>query len=1406
MKRTGETTRAAVQLCPANRDDISMVQQATYYAKGLIKARFFLVDLPSILGAGFVDHLRRLKEWYRRGDFPFSDIIAPKVEGHNLADQSPAYARTPGFHFNMNCLRDVSKQSPMQDLLLTPGSKTGLQNIQNLTTLDSGQAEALFENLNRRVAFTQGPPGTGKTFLGVAECEVILNSQPPNVHKPIVVACMTNHALDDFVASLVNRNITKIVRLGTRSSCEWMEKYLISNVSRRVKPNDDERRARFETRTQIENLTKLGLEWAEEVSGEVGFRTLQNYLAKNQPEIASQFEYLDRVGVREAEYRLLTRTSAGYAFKYWIQGRDLSSIATLLESTPLTNGRASAQLDIGAHEAVKKVLNDFKEKVATSSSSAQRIWTLDLTGRQALLAEWLLDMNEWGLCEAFAEIHRRHQAARTRLRSAMQKLDARSIQEQRIDIVALTATGCARYWEFLEMLQPRVFLMEEASELTEASTLAALVPSAQQLIKIGDPYQLRPHISLQSLCKEYDDRYRLDESLFERLMEKIPFSRLNTQRRAHPDLADLLRSGDYPYLIDHPSTHCRPEVPGLFSRLYWVHHENNEDVPDPLSPMAKSFSNQFEVEFIAKAVKYLIEKQGFRYNTMTVLTPYNGQVAAFVRALKSFCKVTLTIEDKEALVDAGMLDVDELDTKSAASIELGALLRVTTVDNYQGEENDVVFFSPVRSNLNGKVGFLKNQNRVNVAISRARNGFYVVGNAILLEGLPQWAPVISAFKHKSAISTAIPIQPCSKHSNDDGHGVIKVGHPDKFSLLPSCREPCGHQLPCGHECQEPCHPLEMHEDGRILCTNDCHEVLPCKHLCRKLCYEKCEPCTETEGATTLPCGHVVYPLCGTDKGNLKCAHPEGEKLLNCGHNKTIVCGDKDGELRCDEICNRALDCGHRCLERCQSCLSEGGCQTCTQRCGRTLSCGHICASKCHGNAPCPACFQPCLKGCRHGKCKLSCAVVCDPCMKEGHASLCPHQEGPILCSLPGTTVPCSNKCLRILSCGHHICPGLCGEPCPKACLECKGQKAAEPVYALPCQHIFVVKELDAKLDLDKFYSFDASGSISGVCIKESPSLSSLQCPECGASTKGAPRYAIAHQAHEGHNVIARLCAKGGRRLRQLANCVSNAEDRLFFDVDNLCAKIKDGPLAVQHNQMILNRRLAEVVEIQRDVVRVRDELASPIENALVRFAQFMNNDDLFPSPVLSLRLRCERVHHRCRFLIARFQSMVATKLKRLPILDEYIGLLVEVLSAGYRQLNEDIAHLSALASECQTLNLKRLEVEFLIAKTASVVVARNSGLTTPVLSEDLLHAGTLCATYPNSAGCLRSNLKDANNFVMTAVSSLKLDDAHNSESKRFWDNIGRTDGSDLAYCENRHPFSTMSFPEGCPECGDEREV
>ena len=63
---------------------------------------------------------------------------------------------------------------------------------------------------------------------------------------------------------------------------------------------------------------------------------------------------------------------------------------------------------------------------------------------------------------------------------------------------------------------------------------------------------------------------------------------------------------------------------------------------------------------------------------------------------------------------------------------------------YQGRERDLIIFSAVRSNRQGRIGFLADWRRMNVALTRAKSGLVVIGDAeTLKEGDKHW----NAFVH-----------------------------------------------------------------------------------------------------------------------------------------------------------------------------------------------------------------------------------------------------------------------------------------------------------------------------------------------------------------------------------------------------------------------------------------------------------------------------------------------------------------------------------------------------------------------------------------------------------------------------------------------------------------------------------
>jgi len=101
-------------------------------------------------------------------------------------------------------------------------------------------------------------------------------------------------------------------------------------------------------------------------------------------------------------------------------------------------------------------------------------------------------------------------------------------------------------------------------------------------------------------------------------------------------------------------------------------------------------------------------------------------------------EIILSDRDEETLTKEGFHNEEtpskHPDTRSGSGLralkkkQLSELLRVATVDNFQGEEAKIVIVSLVRSNREKKVGFLRTTNRINVLLSRAQYSMYLIGS------------------------------------------------------------------------------------------------------------------------------------------------------------------------------------------------------------------------------------------------------------------------------------------------------------------------------------------------------------------------------------------------------------------------------------------------------------------------------------------------------------------------------------------------------------------------------------------------------------------------------------------------------------------------------------------------------
>ncbi len=248
----------------------------------------------------------------------------------------------------------------------------------------------------------------------------------------------------------------------------------------------------------------------------------------------------------------------------------------------------------------------------------------------------------------------------------------------------------------------------------------------------GDHQQLRPPTTVYSLAKDY----HLDVSLFERLiLNGVEPSVLAVQHRMRPDVARLIVPSIYPHLENHKSVTRYSNVPGMAENVFFLSHSQREK-GDQSDQESRSHLNPYEVDMALALARHLL-MQGLEPSQITILTTYSGQLLHFKKLRKSH----------------GILQD----------------VRITIVDNFQGEENDVIILSLVRSNDEAQIGFLKTENRVCVALSRAKKGFYLIGNmGNLAASSKLWREVNTVLTSNKQIGSHFNLQ-CEVH-----HTIIKA--------------------------------------------------------------------------------------------------------------------------------------------------------------------------------------------------------------------------------------------------------------------------------------------------------------------------------------------------------------------------------------------------------------------------------------------------------------------------------------------------------------------------------------------------------------------------------------------------------------------------------------------------------
>ncbi|KAH0565657.1 hypothetical protein GP486_000947 [Trichoglossum hirsutum] len=295
------------------------------------------------------------------------------------------------------------------------------------------------------------------------------------------------------------------------------------------------------------------------------------------------------------------------------------------------------------------------------------------------------------------------------LRTARDKANYLLIKEARI--ISMTSTHAAIRRQEIAGLGFHYdnVVMEEAAQITEIENFIPLALQSpkdgelllQRVVLCGDHLQNSPII--QNLAfRQYAN---LEQSLFLRLVRLgVSTVQLDRQGRARPSIAELYR-WRYKELGDLPIVENQQEFQTAnagFGYEYQFINVVDYKGTGETEPSPHFIQNLGEAEYAVAIYQYM-RLLGYPASKISILTTYAGQ--------RSLIK-------------------DVLNHRCAKTRLFGLPRVVTTVDKYQGEQNDYVILSLTRTR---RVGYLRDIRRLTVALSRARLGLYVLGRREVFE-------------------------------------------------------------------------------------------------------------------------------------------------------------------------------------------------------------------------------------------------------------------------------------------------------------------------------------------------------------------------------------------------------------------------------------------------------------------------------------------------------------------------------------------------------------------------------------------------------------------------------------------------------------------------------------------------
>ena len=263
------------------------------------------------------------------------------------------------------------------------------------------------------------------------------------------------------------------------------------------------------------------------------------------------------------------------------------------------------------------------------------------------------------------------------LRSEIKKLQAYNEEKLFEEAQVIAGTPIGVYDAGINHLQFATLVLDEAGQCIEPLAWC-IFPLADKIVLAGDHWQLPPTVLSMEATK-----LGLNVSILETAIQRTAIIHLlNTQYRMKEAIAGFSSSYFYNNQLLSPA-----QLANTGTHITFIDTAGS-GYNEEHGANGSSLQNPGELNIVIK----LLQTEELDPLSTAFISPYSGQVAAA----------------KEVLPKP---------------------MRISTIDSFQGQEKENIILSLVRSNDDGDIGFLKDYRRMNVALTRAKEKLFVIGDS-----------------------------------------------------------------------------------------------------------------------------------------------------------------------------------------------------------------------------------------------------------------------------------------------------------------------------------------------------------------------------------------------------------------------------------------------------------------------------------------------------------------------------------------------------------------------------------------------------------------------------------------------------------------------------------------------------